>query len=312
MEDKYVVVVGGLNMDIAGMPGKDFIERDSNPGEVNLSVGGVGQNIAHNLANLGVPTYLMTVYGDDQYGAILHRECETNKINLDYAAEIKGANSSTYLYVTDGSGDMLAAINDMSIVNNITPDFLKERLAVINQATLCIVDANIPQESIEWLADHLKVPMYVDPVSVAKARRFENALNKIDTFKPNEMEAELLTGIKISDESSAKMAAEYLVNQGIRHVFISLGAHGILCADESQTVLVPIIKVPIISCNGAGDCSMATIAWAYYHFGKKASLKEIGQYAQAASSITVGSASAVSSHLTAQNVIDRCRQAVKN
>lgn len=52
----------------------------------------------------------------------------------------------------------------MSIVNNITPDFLKERLAVINQATLCIVDANIPQESIEWLADHLKVPMYVDPV----------------------------------------------------------------------------------------------------------------------------------------------------
>ncbi|MEJ1294241.1 hypothetical protein QY889_00910 [Latilactobacillus sakei] len=57
---------------------------------------------------------------------------------------------------------------------------------------------------------------------------------------------------------------------------------------------------------------MATIAWAYYHFGKKASLKEIGQYAQAASSITVGSASAVSSHLTAQNVIDRCRQAVKN
>ncbi|MEJ1294242.1 PfkB family carbohydrate kinase [Latilactobacillus sakei] len=251
MEDKYVVVVGGLNMDIAGMPGKDFIERDSNPGEVNLSVGGVGQNIAHNLANLGVPTYLMTVYGDDQYGAILHQECETNKINLDYAAEIKGANSSTYLYVTDGSGDMLAAINDMSIVNNITPDFLKERLAVINQATLCIVDANIPQESIEWLADHLKVPMYVDPVSVAKARRFENALNKIDTFKPNEMEAELLTGIKISDESSAKMAAECLVNQGIRHVFISLGAHGILCADESQTVLVPIIKVPIISCNGA-------------------------------------------------------------
>ena len=61
--EEYVVVVGGMNLDIAGMSGPVYREHDSNIGKVGMNVGGVGQNIAHNLAKLGVPTYLVTVYG---------------------------------------------------------------------------------------------------------------------------------------------------------------------------------------------------------------------------------------------------------
>lgn len=66
--DRYVVVIGGMNMDICGRPTGTVVDRDSNPGVVSMSAGGVGQNIAQNMAHLGMPTYLITVYGDDENG----------------------------------------------------------------------------------------------------------------------------------------------------------------------------------------------------------------------------------------------------
>lgn len=84
--DRYVVVIGGMNMDICGRPTSTVVDRDSNPGVVSMSAGGVGQNIAQNMAHLSMPTYLITVYGDDENGKTLERSCAANNINLDYAA----------------------------------------------------------------------------------------------------------------------------------------------------------------------------------------------------------------------------------
>lgn len=122
----YVVVIGGMNMDIYGMPSEKVINRDSNIGTVGMTVGGVGQNIAQNLAHLDVPTYLITVYGDDYNGRLLEESCQRNNIHLDYAAQLKGERSSTYMYITDEHGDMLVGVNDMGICEYISPSFLKK------------------------------------------------------------------------------------------------------------------------------------------------------------------------------------------
>lgn len=308
VEEKYVVVVGGLNMDIAGISGDVYKERDSNIGAIKLSEGGVGQNVAQNLVKLEVPTYLITAYGDDHFGKILSEQCRKNSIHLDYAEEIPGERSSTYLYVTNEKGDMVAGINDMNIINHVTPEFLSERIDFINHASICVIDGNIPKESIEWLADHCEVPIFVDPVSVAKVNRFENVLDKIDTFKPNELEAEFLTGIKITDEVSAKRAANALLEKGVKNVCLSLGEKGILCANQNEMVTVPILKTNVISCNGAGDCSMATITWARFNYGKSLPLIEVGQFTQSAASITIESAHSVSPDISVTTVIKRAVQ----
>ncbi|SLM85510.1 MULTISPECIES: PfkB family carbohydrate kinase [Vagococcus] len=306
MEDKYIVVIGGLNMDIAGLSGSNYHEKDSNIGEITLSIGGVGQNIAQNLTRLEAPTYLITVYGDDSFGTILENDCLNNQINLDYAQKIKNAHSSTYLYVANNQGDMVTAINDMTIVNQMTPNFLEERLPFINQAEIVVIDGNISQESIEFLAKNVVPPIFVDPVSLAKVERFENVLNRIDTLKPNDLEAELLTGIKVTDIETGKEAALTLNKRGVKNVFISLGSQGILCSrhDEEPTLIPPIAK-KIISTNGAGDCTMATIAWARFYYGDVLALKEIGQISQAAASITMESPLAVSEALNIKNIIHR-------
>ena len=66
-EEKYIVVVGGVNMDIGAVSADRLVARDSNPGRVTTSLGGVGRNIAHNLCLLGEQTAMVTVLGQDAF-----------------------------------------------------------------------------------------------------------------------------------------------------------------------------------------------------------------------------------------------------
>lgn len=292
LEDDYVVVIGGMNMDIYGMPNNKVIDRDSNPGIVGMSVGGVGQNIAQNLAHLDVPVYLITAYGDDYNGNILKNACESNDINLDYAEQIKGERSSTYMYITDESGDMLVGINDMGICKTISPSFLEKRLDFINNAKVCLIDANLEKSTINWIGENVTAPLFGDTVSSVKASHFDGILNKMTTLKPNALEASLLTGVEIYDENSAKQAAQILLNKGVKNVYISLGADGILCANNEKMVLIHPFMTDIVNANGAGDCGMAAITWSYFDDPDRP-LGEVGRIAQAASSITLESSKSV-------------------
>lgn len=285
--EPYVVVIGGMNMDIFGKPNKKIIPRDSNIGEIGTAVGGVGQNIAQNLAHLEVPTYLITVYGDDMNGTVMVQSCAKNHIHLEYAQRLKGQRSSGYLYVTDETGDMLVGINDMDITENITPEFLAKRLDFINGAEVVMVDANLPEESIKWLGDHVTAPLFADPVSVNKGNRIKPVLDKIDTLKPNKMEAELLTGIHIENRDDIEKAAQKLIDLGVKNVFISLGADGILAANKDGMVSEPTMTTHIVNANGAGDCSTATITWARYR--GITDLREICRLTQCAASIALES-----------------------
>lgn len=250
----------------------------------------------------------MTVYGDDYFGEILEKECKENNISLNYAERITNTRSSTYLYVADNRGDLVTGINDMKIVDHITPEFLSKRIEFINNAAICVIDANIPQKSIEWLASHCTIPIFVDPVSVAKVKRFENVLDKIDTFKPNEAEAESLTGISVVDEKSGAASAKILNEKGVKNVFISLGEQGILCSRDRKIGMVPTLPTRIVNTNGAGDCTMATIIWARYYYGDVLPLTEIGLFTQAAASLTLESYSAVSPDLNIRNIIKKAKK----
>lgn len=311
MEKNYVVVIGGLNIDIAGLSGPIYREKDSNIGEVSINVGGVGQNIAQNLTKLDTPTYLITVYGSDYFGKIAKMECEKNNINLDYAECLDDNRSSIYLYINDSDGDLVTAINDMKIVDYITPEFLANKLDFINQANIVVLDCNLSQETIEWICHNVTRPIFVDPVSVAKADRIKNVLNKIDTLKPNEHEVQILTGIKVVDETSAKQAATQLNSMGVKNVFISLGSQGILCSRNGEVDIVRPVARKIVSTNGAGDCSMATIVWSRFNYGDALPLSEVGLFTQAAASITLESPLAVAPELTVKNVVLRAQENMK-
>ena len=129
--------------------------------------------------------------------------------------------SSTYLYVTDETGDMQIGIADMEITECITPEYLASRMDEINAFDAVVLDANLSAESVEYAARHCTAPIIADPVSTAKAMRLVPVLDKLWAIKPNIYEAEKLTG-----EHDPEKAAAALLDKGVKRVFISLGEGG--------------------------------------------------------------------------------------
>ena len=259
----YVVVVGGVNMDIGGISHAQLVSADSNPGRVRISLGGVGRNIAHNMALMGLDVRMVTVLGGDFYAQKIVSTCGEMGIDISRSLRVADAITSTYLFISGPDGDMKLAISDMDIYSHLTPAFLASKLSLFNNAKLLVVDTNIPAESIAWLVEHVEVPVFADPVSTAKAEKLRPVLGKLHTIKPNRIEAELLSGVPITDERSLRRAANVLLKTGLRQVFISLGAGGVFAANQDRGLHLPSIPGSMVNATGCGDAFMAALAWAY-------------------------------------------------
>ena len=98
---RYVVVVGGVNIDIGGQSFSSLVTADSNPGRISMSLGGVGRNIAHNLSLLGTDVRLLTAFGDDIHGQRIISSCAELGIDISHALRVSDCPTSTYLYVAD-------------------------------------------------------------------------------------------------------------------------------------------------------------------------------------------------------------------
>lgn len=259
----YAVVVGGVNIDIGARSFKPLVGSDSNPGEVMTSLGGVGRNIAHNISLMGIDVRLLSAYGDDLNGERVAASCSELGIDLSHALRVPGATTSTYLYITDPDGEMALAVSDMEVCKKITPEYLSKHLPVLQNAQVVVADANIPEESLKFLADNLFVPLFVDPVSTIKAEKVRNILPKIHTLKPNKIEAELLSGVKIENEEDAEKAAKALIEKGVRRVFISMGSKGVFAATAKESLWHGIIPGKMVNTTGCGDAFMGALVWAY-------------------------------------------------
>ena len=106
--------------------------------------GGVGRNIAHNMALLGLDVRLLTAFGDDLYAQRIAASCGELGIDISQALQVPGGSTSTYLYLNGPDGDMALAVSDMDICQKLTPQFLSSRLTLLNNAQLIVADANLP------------------------------------------------------------------------------------------------------------------------------------------------------------------------
>ena len=301
-EQPYVVVVGGANMDIAGTPSGALVAHDSNLGTVRLSHGGVGRNIAHNLALLGVDVRLITAFGADELAVALKAGCASAGIDIASSVTIPYGATSTYLYVTDAAGEMQVAINDMAITEHLTPDVLLPNLDLLNQAAAVVLETNLPEPTIAWLANHVTAPLFCDPISTVKAQKLEHHVGRIHTLKPNRLEAQQLAKVDIHDEWSLSHACDQLLETGLDQAFVSLGAEGLLCADHRRSIRLPLAASEVVNTTGAGDAMMAGLVWAHL---QGLDLRESGMAGLAASSIAVASAQTVNPSMDEALLKDR-------
>ncbi|MDA3811695.1 MAG: PfkB family carbohydrate kinase [Spirochaetaceae bacterium] len=299
-EEPYVLVIGGSNMDISGTPKGSFIQKDSNPGKVSLSPGGVGRNIAENLARMGSTVKLLTVLGEDLYGRQLLETCRYAGIDMNHVKISGKKGTSVYLSILNEMGDMISAISDMSLMEELDREYLEKNHRTISAASLVIIDANLSETVIEFIVTKYgDKKIFVDTVSTAKAQKIIPFIGKFHTAKPNKLEAEILSGIKINSEKSIKIASGILIDKGLNRVFLSMGEKGIYYRDRKNSLHYQGEQIKAVNTTGAGDAYTAALA---HSFMKNFTPEKTLAFAAAASKMAIRCSDTINRDITSEKI----------
>lgn len=240
-------MVGGANADIIATSFSRFVPADSNPGTVRLTAGGVGRNIAHNLALLGDEVVFLTLFGGDDFGRFTAESCRKANIDISLCDVAAPGTRSCFLSINDCDGEMVGGVADMAATDGITPEWLAPKMEQLGDVDAFVADANIPVETLAYLIDHTDKPLYVDAVSGAKAAKIKEAKamsvkKHFFTLKCNQIENAILADLK-----------------GVDRRFVSLGADGLdVVAGEAKQHFAAL-PCHVVNATGAGDALMAGI-----------------------------------------------------
>lgn len=301
----YIAVIGGSNLDIVGYPYGDLKKGDSNPGKTTLSFGGVGQNIGTNLIYLGIATKLITALGNDIYGEMILKKNQEIGLNMDESLILDRENTSTYLALLNRDGDMEIALASMDIVEKITSSFIKEKKRVIENAHITIVDTNIPKDTIEYMVKNHKGKFFLDTVSTTKAMKVKDILGYFHTIKPNKLEAEILSGIKINTKEDIKKVGKFFIKKGVERVFITLGDKGVYYFDKNTELYIRAPSIKVVNATGAGDAFMAALGYAYIN---SLDIEDTLKFAIATSILTLESEETISPNISVKNILEKVKE----
>jgi pseudouridine kinase len=297
MMDRYIVVAGGINVDIKGKSFERMIIGSSNPGAIEISPGGVGRNIAHNLALLKMPVMLLSAIGSDAQGAKALQETADSGVCVDHVLHDKSSLTGTYIALLDNQGEMTAALSDMQILEKLNVSYFKSKLAVLEKAAFIICDTNLPIEALEYIisvSNSCNIPVCLEPVSVKKAQKLINHLNGIDFITPNMDELFALSGMASKSDKAEHMAAQ-LIKAGVKNVITTLGKDGLCYTNAESSTHYQSMPTVVADVTGAGDSLTAGFI---YGFIKHGSISKALICGLAAASITVSSKETVSSLLS--------------
>ena len=296
----FVSVIGGLNIDLQGSSVNPLVFNDSNPGEIVMSAGGVGRNIAENISKLNIHSKILSYVGNDALGDFVVNKSSLSGVDTSFIKKHSHLPTSQYLSVLDDNNDMLVSISDMRIIEEMSIQDIDKWNLTIEQSSAIVVDTNIPIPVIEYLTDkYSNIPLFLDPVSFAKTSKILKLIGRFHTVKPNRLETELISGVKITDNESMLKAAKIIFDMGCKQIFITLGEDGVFYYDGENFGQYFHKGVNVISANGAGDAFTAGVV---YGFLKLNGIKETAEFASAAAVIALRSANTISDDLSEERV----------
>ena len=255
-----ITVIGGINIDNVGSPFRPLVMGDSNPGQIRLSFGGVGRNIAENAVRAGGHVAMISVVGDDFMGQSAVRHLSELGVDIRGILTLKGKTSSMYLSLLNHQHDMELAVSDMEILDALTAEVLRSSEELLAASKTVALDGNLDEELLGQAIAMLKgKKLFFDPVSANKAVKGKKHIGSFYAIKPNRIEAEVLSGISIETEKDLHRAADWFLAQGVKQVFITLNRDGVFFCDEMSRGFIRPKAENLVSATGAGDSFSAMI-----------------------------------------------------
>ena len=306
-----VVVIGGANIDVKAYSTAPAAQHTSNPGRGSMTPGGVGRNIAENLARLGTRTHLIAALGRDALGDGLLAQTSAAGVRLEHI-ERTDLPTGTYTAILDSDGELIVAVADMAATDALGPDHVSRARDLIAAAGLLVLDGNLAPATLEHardLAGTAEVRTILEPVSVPKAHILAATITAdrpLFAVTPNRDELTALTGLPARTDRQLGLAADRLHRRGVEHVWVRLGVDGsFLSSSTTAGTFIPAVPTTVQDVTGAGDAGLAGFCHALL---EGLGPVDAARYGHAAAALTIASRHTVRPDLTPRLVQAAFRQ----
>jgi pseudouridine kinase len=252
-----VICIGAALVDELFHATNQILLATTSDATVTKTAGGVSRNIAHQLALLGVPVQLVSVFGNDSDGDWLKQVCQSAGVKLDASLTIQGL-TGKYTGILNVDGSLFTAFLTNSANHLVTPEHLEWNRSLLETASFILADANVNVETIEWLLRFSKktgIPFIIEPVSVPPASKLAAVdLDGLYFITPNEDELPVLCHEPLP---STKKQVEELLNRGVQNIWLHNGSSGSTIISRDKSISLHASLVDVLDCTGAGDGSLS-------------------------------------------------------
>lgn len=254
MKQQKILVVGSSNTDMVIRT--DHLPRPGETvlgGQFFMNPGGKGANQAVAIARLGGNITFVCKTGSDIFGHQAQQLFEEEGINTSYVLSDSKNPSGVALITVDSHAENCIAVASGANMK-LSPDDLIRAKEAIEQADAILMQLEIPIETVSYVAQTANAQGKKVILNPAPAQSLsENLIRDLYLITPNETEAEMISGITITDDESAVLAAQKICELGVDNVVITLGVRGALVYNKEICTFVDGYKVKAIDTTAAGD-----------------------------------------------------------
>lgn len=258
-----IVVIGSSNTDMVvktdhlPLPGETIIG-----GEFFMYPGGKGANQAVAAARLGGRVTFIAKIGEDIFGKQAVELIKNEHIDTSCLIADPSAASGVALITVDKNGENCITVASGSNAR-LFPADIEQHFPVIKSASVVLMQLEIPLETVSYMAGICRQSNTMLILNPAPACPLPDDLYAcLDLITPNEKEAEMLTGVKVTDIASASNAARILKGKGVKTIIITLGKQGALLVTDTDEKHIPSLTVHAVDTTGAGDVFNGALAFA--------------------------------------------------
>ncbi|MDF1514276.1 MAG: ribokinase [Anaerolineae bacterium] len=284
-EKPRITVVGSYNTDLVVRT-----PRLPNQGETILGgpffsgPGGKGANQAVAAARLGAQVRMVAKLGNDHFGDMAVENLRREGIGEDYIFRSDASHTGVAFIIVDDTGENVIVVAS-GTNSHLTPADIDTAHQVITDADVVLFQLESPLETVQYAIDVAHEAGVTVLLNPAPGRVLHpELLRKVDILTPNQTEAEIITGLRISTLRQAENAADALLSLGVQTAVMTLGADGALVATNQGKHIVPSYRVEVVDTTGAGDAFNGALAVAVAE-GK--SLDRAVAFANAAAALQV-------------------------
>jgi pseudouridine kinase len=256
-----VLVIGTVFLDCKGFTKKKYSPSTRNLGNIEFVHGGVGRNVAENLANLNIPTFLLSSVDHSTFGKEVIKRLKNGKVQTDYLSVATDKGLGIWLAIVDQNGDLAGSVSQMPDLPLIQETIERKGEEIVQKSNLLVLELDLNaqiSESVIKLGKKHQVPIYGIPGNLDVILNHRHILKDLDCFICNNFEADLILEEKFSlmeMEQKQKSLTQFVERTGIGSMVITLGKNGAIYYDSrtKQVGYQPVFPVVVTDTSGAGD-----------------------------------------------------------